>query len=82
MIKVALRLHTMECIRLNRADLRRATGLLTGHLIFRRHLHKMGLRCRLCEGAAGTAQHVGYDCPVLDKKQFESPGTLRRGGEK
>jgi hypothetical protein len=45
------------------------TGLLTGHNIFRRHLHLIGLSdsplCRSCGAEAETSVHILCECEAL-----------------
>ncbi len=77
---------SVEALRLNRNELRRVVGFVTGHWLFRKHLHRIGVRvgdilCRKCGEEEETAHHVLFECPALLGRRLNLLGTLRSGEE-
>ena len=61
--------RTRKFLELSKPELRRITGLLTGHCTLRHHLKKMGKTtddtCRLCFEEKETAKHVLCECVAV-----------------
>ena len=63
-----------ELLSLNRKQIRVMTGLLTGHLNLKSHLHRIGRTnddiCRLCNEEEETAAHLLCNCMALESKIY------------
>jgi hypothetical protein len=77
---------TADLLQLNRTQIKKVTGLLTGHCHLRKHLHTIGVFrdepiCRLCNEEDETASHVIFECPALTRKRrnFLGQGDPRDG---
>ena len=72
------RKRTEDLLRLNRKQIRVVTGLLTGHLNLRKHLHRIGKVnddiCRLCNE---TAEHLLCNCMALEATRYLHFSTRR-----
>ena len=59
---------------MDRCNLRRVTGLYTGHCQLNKHLHNMGLTesstCRLCGMEDETAFHIICGCDALARVRY------------
>jgi len=68
------RKRTEDLLRLNRKQIRVVTGLLTGHLNLRKHLHRIGKVnddiCRLCNEEEETAEHLLCNCMALEATRY------------
>ena len=76
--------RTAQLLSLDRANIRRVIGLMTGHCHLRGHLHKMGLfneepMCRLCCEEEETASHILFECVALSKWRYVSLGQKTMG---
>lgn len=70
---------------LSRQDIKRITGMVTGHGNFRKHLSRMGVfngnpSCRKCGQYEETADHLLFDCDELGEVRASTLGTMVRGG--
>ena len=67
-----------EATALNRTDLRFITGLFTGHIPLKYHLHKIGAAveatCRLCGQADETAEHILCECEAAAGQRLNDLG--------
>ena len=68
-------------IKMSKNSLRIYTMFLTGHGIFKNHLHKMGLaedkKCRFCDAADETADHLLGWCRRYDYERCILFGNLK-----
>lgn len=62
-----------ELLKLSRNQIRLATGIITGHISLRKHLHTIGAEddptCRMCLEEDETPQHLLCECLVLANKR-------------
>ncbi|XP_072161372.1 retrovirus-related Pol polyprotein from type-1 retrotransposable element R1 [Bemisia tabaci] len=70
---------TANLLHRSREQLGILSGLLTGHNLLRKHMHRMGIfkdepKCRLCEVEEETAEHIIFDCEALEKKRQDIRG--------
>ena len=70
MLRVPTGAVAKDALRMNRRTLRKVVGFISGHWMFRGHLHKMGLPvqsllCRKCGEEEESAFHVLFECPAL-----------------
>ena len=71
---------------LTRSRLKQVIALITGHGLFRKHLHKLGItttdpRCRLCSQSEETAKHILLDCERLEVRRRRLFGSQQPGDE-
>lgn len=75
MAKDLSRRNTEAALRLNRKDLRRVVGLLTGHWMYCSHLHRNGFLSEMCAGSWGDRS--AYNISLLNS-ELEMDYVLRR----
>ncbi|KAI5735950.1 hypothetical protein M8J77_024650 [Diaphorina citri] len=79
MIKKPSKRISKETMNLNRGDMRRIVGMLTGHCYLRKHLNTIGVyhgttRCRRCGEEEESASHIIFDCPALSLLRLSTLG--------
>ncbi|KAI5735212.1 hypothetical protein M8J77_015582 [Diaphorina citri] len=79
MIKEPSKRISKETMNLNRGDMRRIVGMLTGHCYLRKHLNTIGVyhgttRCRRCGEEEESASHIIFDCPALSLLRLSTLG--------
>jgi ribonuclease HI len=72
---------TDYCLRLSKENLKLLTGVLTGHIGLKRHLHILKLvsepDCRLCENEDETPLHLLSCCKSLSEQRKELMGKTK-----
>ena len=68
-----------KLVSLNRRNITKIVGLLTGHCHLRKHLNTIGvydgpITCRKCGEGEETASHVLFECPTTAFKRFQTLG--------
>lgn len=80
--KQLMGIHTKDsarkALKLNRANLRKVTGLVNGHCNLKKHIHNMGLTeedliCRLCNEDDETVSHIILECEALANDGTHKP---------